>query len=126
MAILSVFIGAGAGGVSRFLLGTWIQTVTGGAFPWGTLLINVTGSFALTFTHYLLGGTAASADWRLLLGVGFCGGYTTFSAFSYESLQLLESGAWSRASAYVLASVVLSLMGALAGVGAAQTLLGRT
>jgi CrcB protein len=120
-----VFLGAGAGGVSRFLLGTWIQASTGGGFPWATLLINVSGSFALTFTHYFLGGTAASADWRLLLGVGFCGGYTTFSAFSYESLQLLESGAWGRASAYVLASVLLSLMGAVAGVGAAQTILGR-
>jgi CrcB protein len=126
VAILSVFIGAGAGGVSRFLLGSWIQAVTGGGFPWGTLLINVTGSFALTFTHYFLGGTAASADWRMLLGVGFCGGYTTFSAFSYESLQLMESGAWGRAGAYVLASVILSIAGALAGVGAAQTLLART
>jgi CrcB protein len=126
VAILSVFVGAGAGGVSRFLLGTWIQAATGGGFPWATLLINVSGSFALTFTHYFLGGTAASADWRLLLGVGFCGGYTTFSAFSYESLQLLESGAWGRAGAYVLASVVLSLLGALAGVAAAQAVLGRT
>jgi CrcB protein len=115
METLLVFLGAGIGGVARFALGGWIQHMTGADFPTGTLVINVTGSFVLALLYALLQGIPAADPWRLLLGIGFCGGYTTFSAFSYEALRLLQDGEGGRAVAYVVGSTVLSLAGAWMG-----------
>lgn len=125
MEPLIVFAGAGAGGVVRYALGEWIQRSAGMGFPWGTLVINVTGSLVLGFAYSFLEGTTLGPEWRLLVGVGFCGGYTTFSAFSYESIRLLQGGQWIVAAAYVTASVVLSLAGVLLGFRIAATALGR-
>lgn len=125
MDLLIVFVGAGAGGTLRYALGTWIQELSGSSFPWGTLTINITGSLFLGFLYALLEGTAAIPEWRLLLGVGLCGGYTTFSAFSYESLRLLQDGEFGRGAAYILASVLLALTATLLGFRGAASLLGR-
>ena len=115
MSGLLVFLGPGFGGLSGYWLSTWIQHGAP-AFPWGTLLINVTGSALLTLVYGLLEGTPTAPKWRAFLGIGLLGGYTTFSAFSYETLRLLQEGAWHRALFYVVASVVWSVAGAYMGL----------
>ena len=93
-----VAIGSAVGGVIRYLLGGAIQRALAASFPVGTLVINVTGSALLGFIfRYALETPAVTPEIRALLGVGFCGGYTTFSTFSYETLTLLEDGDWRRA-----------------------------
>jgi len=120
-----VALGSAIGGVARFLLGTLIQERAGGTFPTGTLLVNVTGSLLLGFLlRYALGSTAVSPETRALLTTGFCGGYTTFSTFSYETIALLEEGQHQRAALYIALSVVLSLAACLAGVIIAREMLG--
>lgn len=108
--VLSVAIGGAAGSVLRHFVNLWAARWFGGALPWGTLIVNVAGSFVL---GALVGVLAARVDlsphWRALLGVGFCGGLTTFSAFSMDAVLLAERGAWLLAAAYVAASVVFSL-----------------
>jgi CrcB protein len=119
-----VAIGSAAGGVARFLLGTFIQHRSGAVFPVGTLVVNVTGSLLVGFfLRYALGTPAISPEMRALLTVGFCGGYTTFSTFSYETAALLEDGQFERAALYVASSVLLSLIGIYAGFLAARELL---
>ncbi|MGI9075867.1 MAG: fluoride efflux transporter CrcB [Gemmatimonadaceae bacterium] len=87
-----IAVGGAAGSVSRYLLGTFVQQRTGATFPLGTLIINVTGSLLLGFLlRYTFATPAASPEMRALLTIGFCGGYTTFSTFSYETLALLEA-----------------------------------
>jgi CrcB protein len=125
MGPLIVFAGAGAGGAARYALGLWIERMAGTGFPWGTLAINVTGSLILGFAYAWLEGIGASPEWRLLLGIGFCGGYTTFSTFSWESVRLIQGGAWGAAAAYVVASVVLSLAAVLLGLRMAASALAR-
>jgi CrcB protein len=116
--------------VARFLLGTFLQQKAGTAFPIGTLLINISGSFLLAFLlRYALATTAVSPEVRGLLTTGFCGGYTTFSTFTYDTIVLMEDGEFKRAGLYVLLSVVVSLLGAYLGIIGARELLamrGRT
>lgn len=125
MTSFLIFVGAGGGGLARYVIGGWIQGATGAGFPSGTLFINASGSLLLTFLYGLLEGTAGSPEWRAFLGIGFCGGYTTFSAFSYESVRLLQDGEWERVALYVVGSVLLSLVGALVGFRVAAILLQR-
>src|SRR5574338_1184093 len=120
-----VALGSAVGGVSRYALTLFIQQRAATPFPLGTLIINVTGSLLLGFVlRYALGSPAISAEVRALLTTGFCGGYTTFSTFSYEAMALVEDGDYRRAGFYVVGSVVLSLVAAFAGMAAAGALLG--
>lgn len=123
MLPLAVFIGAGIGGLARYGISVWLQTAAGATFPWGTLLVNVTGSLLLAFVYVLLEGTSAAPEWRAFLGVGVLGGYTTFSTFSFETMRLLQDGLRSQALFYVAGSVVLSLAGALLGFRLASLIL---
>ncbi len=108
----------------RFLLGTFLQQRAGTAFPIGTLIVNITGSILLGFLlRYALSTTTISPEVRGLLTTGFCGGYTTFSTFTYETMTLLEDGELGRAGAYVLLSVLVSLVGAYLGISAARELI---
>jgi fluoride exporter len=119
-----IALGGAAGSVLRFLLGTQIQERGGLTFPLGTLIINITGSLLLGFLlRYALGGESISPEVRALLTTGFCGGYTTFSTFSYETAAMLEGGDYGRAFLYVGLSVIVSLMGAFAGIVLARELL---
>lgn len=124
MVSLAIFVGAGIGGLARYAFSAWLQSASA-SFPWGTLIINVTGSLLLTFVYGLLEGTAAAPEWRAFLGIGILGGYTTFSTFSYESVRLLQDGEWERALLYVMSSVVLSILGAVVGFRLASVLLQR-
>jgi len=90
-----VFLGGGAGSLARYLLGTAIMNRVGGRFPAGTVVINITGSFLIGFLMALLTERLnPSPNWRLLLVVGFLGGYTTFSSFEWETLGLVRDGSW--------------------------------
>ena len=120
----SVAIGGALGCVSRYYLTAFIQQRAGPSFPLGTLLINITGSFLLGFImRYALQSGAVSAETRMLLTSGFCGGYTTFSTYSYETAMMLDDGEYGRAALYVGSSVVLALAGTLLGFAAANRLL---
>ena len=120
----AVAVGAAAGGVSRYYLSFAVQQRLGATFPWGTLLINVTGSLLLGFLmRYALATPGVSAEMRLLLTTGFCGGYTTFSTFSYETAMLLEDGQYERAAAYALASVIVALLATFCGFILARELI---
>lgn len=119
-----VAVGSALGGVTRFLLGALLQQRAGTSFPAGTLIINITGSFLLgLLLRYSLGTTAISPEVRGLLTTGFCGGYTTFSTFTYDTLVLVEDGETARAALYVGASVVVALVGAYLGIVLARELL---
>jgi CrcB protein len=119
--LLYVALGSAIGGVTRYLFGGLIQRLLDTTFPAGTLLINISGSFLLgTIIRYALETPSFSPEVRAFLTIGFCGGYTTFSTFSYETMALLEDGEWTRAGLYVAASVLLSLLGTLLGFALAR------
>ena len=119
-----VGIGAAVGGISRYLLAGFVQQRAGADFPVGTLVINVTGSLVLGFIMRIALQTGAvSPEIRALLTTGFCGGYTTFSTFSYETAQLVEDGEYARAAIYVGSSVAVALLFTFLGFAAAQRLL---
>ncbi|WP_338633792.1 fluoride efflux transporter CrcB [Afipia carboxidovorans] len=113
--ILAVAVGGALGSVARYLVGIGAGKLFGTDFPWGTLIINITGSFLMG----VLAGLFATR-WnlpqaaRIFLTVGICGGYTTFSTFSLDSFYLIERGELVASAAYMVGSVVLSV-GALIG-----------
>ena len=115
MTALLIFLGAGLGGLARFGLGTMVQQAGGVDFPWGTLIVNITGSLLIGVLYMLLEGTPSATQWRAFLGVGFCGGYTTFSAFSYDTVLMMQAGNWSRAMLYAFVSVTACLIATIAG-----------
>ncbi|MEO8295626.1 MAG: fluoride efflux transporter CrcB [Gemmatimonadota bacterium] len=114
LMLLWVGLGSALGGMARFLLGGWMQRASPG-FPWMTMLINVSGSFLLGMIMRNSGGASMRPETRAFFAIGICGGYTTFSTFSYETMMLLRDGQWWRAASYALASVVLSLLAVFAG-----------
>jgi CrcB protein len=119
-----VALGGAVGSAARFLLGVLIQQRSGLTFPLGTLVINITGSFLLGFLlRYGLATPALTPEVRALLTTGFCGGYTTFSTFSYETATLLEEGDYRRAMLYVVLSLVVSLAGTFLGFALAREVL---
>ena len=119
-----VAIGSAIGGMIRFLLGGWIQQKSGSAFPIQTLVINVSGSFLLGLVQrFALETTAISPEIRTMLTVGFCGGYTTFSTFSFEAVRMLEDGDWRRAALYTALSVTFSVVAAILGIALASELI---
>ena len=116
---LGGFLGANA----RYALGAWIVQRAGPAFPWHTLLINVTGSLAIGAILVLLTERlVADPAWRLFLVVGFLGGYTTFSSYTFEALALVEQGDWLPALWYVVGSNGLGLATTYAGMVLARAL----
>jgi CrcB protein len=123
MPYLLVGLGSFVGGNARFVLGRWVGGAIDARLPLGTLLINVGGSFLLGLLGGLLAGRAVPhADaLRLALGVGFCGGFTTFSTFEYETHALLEDGLWLPAAANAVLSLVAGLLAVRFGVLAAKS-----
>jgi CrcB protein len=122
--VVWIAIGSALGGVSRYVFGGLIQRLFDTSFPSGTLAINVVGSLLLGFIiRYSLETPAVSPELRGFLTIGFCGGFTTFSTFGYESAVMLEEGQWTRLAAYVGLSVLLTVVGTLAGFAAAREVL---
>lgn len=123
MELLSIAAGGALGAVSRFCLGNLISRIIGSALPYGTFVINIVGCFfmGLIMTMIIERGML-SAAWRLLLCVGFLGGFTTFSSFGYETLMLLQEENIFAALAYVGGSIILGLMSAALGVAVGKLL----
>jgi CrcB protein len=116
-----IAVGSAIGGVGRYLLGGLVQRLAAGTFPAGTLFVNVTGSFLLgLILRYAIETPAVTPELRALLTVGLCGGYTTFSTFSYETVALVEDGDWTRAALYVTLSLALSVAATFFGFAAAR------
>ena len=127
VATLWVAIGGAIGSIARYWLAVLVARLAGESFPWGTLLINVIGSFVISYFGAMTlpdGVRPASMEMRLFVMVGLCGGFTTFSSFSLQTVDLLRNGAAGRAFAYIAASVVLCLLATALGFYLAPTAAG--
>lgn len=113
-----IFLGSGLGGISRYWVSNRIYSLFGRQFPYGTLAVNISGSFMMGFLFILLleRFTLIGPQLRSLLLVGFLGGYTTFSAFSIETINLFENGAWVNGCLNIFSSVFLCLIATWLGV----------
>jgi CrcB protein len=125
MSYFWVFLGGGLGSIARFGCSGLIAAGFGERFPWGTLLVNVIGSFVIGFFATLTGTEGrwlVTPTFRQFVMPGICGGYTTFSSFSLQTLDLARDGEWLRAGANVLASITLCLLSVWLGHLAAASL----
>lgn len=113
---LLVFVGAGLGGNARYWLSGLISQRTTTGFPWGTFFVNASGSLLIGFVTGLLADSKAPGEWRILLVIGVLGGYTTFSSFSQETLNLIQGRNYAYALANVLGSCILGLICAWIGL----------
>lgn len=114
--ILVIFLGGGIGSVCRYLAGLSITRQLTTPFPAGTFVINITGCFLIGLLYGLADRHAwMNLEWRLFLTTGLCGGYTTFSTFSYESISLIRQGNYVYFLLYITLSVVLGLLATVAG-----------
>lgn len=115
--IFLVAAGGALGSVLRYLVGLWTLRSFGPSFPWGTLTVNITGSFLIgVLAEVIARKFGASAEMRVFLITGILGGYTTFSAFSLDAITLLERGEPVTALIYVASSVLLSALAVFAGL----------
>lgn len=120
-----VFAGGGLGSLCRYLVSRWMNGTIVSAFPYGTFLVNITGCFLIGFLiFYFTEGRfgAASLPWRLFLVTGICGGYTTFSSFSYENVELLDSHQIFSFLSYTLASLALGFLATYTGIFLAKNI----
>jgi fluoride exporter len=119
MVAPAVAVAAGAGAVCRYLLDRFVQARTHGVFPWGTLAVNVSGSFLLGLVTGLALHHGMATGPAVVLSAGFAGGYTTLSTWAWETLALAESGALLAAAGNVLLSLAAGLLATAAGLGLA-------
>jgi CrcB protein len=120
--LLLVFLGGGVGSISRYLVGMGTFRALGPGWPYGTFTANILGGFAMGFLASWLAhrGGADQERWRLLLGVGLMGGFTTFSSFSLETVLMIERRDYGQAAGYIAASVALSIGALFLGLLAAR------
>jgi CrcB protein len=124
--MLLLMLGGAVGTYARYLVGRWVGLHPWAqAFPYGTLVINVSGSFILAVAAVMILERLPPGyeNWYLLIGTGFCGGYTTFSTFEWETFKLVRDGSWGYAIANVVGSVLAGFIGVLLGVMLVQTVL---
>jgi fluoride exporter len=125
LTYLSIAIGGALGSMARFGFAGLISAATGGTFPFGTMFVNVTGAIVIGFFLTLVGPNGrllVSVYTRQFVAVGICGGYTTFSTFSWETVSLMRDGQWLAASANAVFSVVFCLIAVWLGSIAASAL----
>jgi fluoride exporter len=118
-----VSLGAIVGANLRYILSRYAAKVLGPVFPYGTLIINISGSFLVGwFMIWTTERVLVDPRWRLLLVVGFCGGFTTFSSYAFESMAYFEQGQWLLMATNILANNLLCLAAAVAGMALARVL----
>lgn len=122
MTLTVVALGGAFGAVSRYLVGAWIQGALGSAYPWGTWTVNVVGSLLLGFAMVWLTQAMAAQELRQFVVMGFLGSFTTFSTFSFETVEMLREGLWLRAGIYSVGSVLLGVTAVALGALAAGAL----
>jgi CrcB protein len=125
MAYLWIAIGGALGSMARYGCSGWVARLTGGVFPYGTLVVNTSGALVIGFFAAMSlseGRYLIPPSTRLFVMTGICGGYTTFSTFSLETLNLMRDGEWSQAFGNIVGSVVLSLLAVWLGYIAALKL----
>ena len=125
MTYLLVALGSALGGTLRYWLSGLIANWFGQTFPWGTLIINVSGSFVIGFFATLTaadGRLLVPGEWRQFVMAGICGGYTTFSSFSYQTLVLAQDGEWFDSGLNIVLSLVFCLVGVWLGVATAMAI----
>src|SRR6476660_657988 len=115
--IVLIAIGGALGSVSRWECQRWIYQLHPHPFPFGTFTVNIVGSFLIgVFYAFSEKGNLMNPEWRLFLTTGFCGGFTTFSTFSFETITLLRDGNYGYASMYILLSVILGVAAVALGI----------
>ena len=124
-AYIWVAVGGAIGTIGRYWLSGVVASLAGETFPWGTLVINVSGSFVIGFFAALTGPDGrvfVGSNTRQFVMIGLCGGFTTFSSFSLQTLNLMNDGEWFRAGGNIVLSVVLCLIAVWAGYVLASAL----
>jgi CrcB protein len=124
MIFVLIAVGGAAGSLLRYLIGGAVQRMSAAGFPIGTMFVNVSGCFLVGILVRQFLNMQVSPELRAFLIVGFCGGFTTFSTFSAETLGLIEGGEYGRATSYVILSVVLCLAATFMGMTAMKLLAG--
>ena len=123
MNFLAISLGAIVGANLRYLVSQFAVRVLGPVFPYGTLIINVAGSLIVGwFVIWTSERALVDPRWRLLVVVGFCGGFTTFSSYAFESMAYFEQGQWLLLASNILANNLLCLAAALSGMALARVL----
>ena len=126
MRLLLVCLGGAIGSGARYLTALWAASALGPAFPYGTLMVNVAGSFLIAFIMHVGGATEMlSADVRVMLTTGVMGGFTTYSTFNYETTGYFREGAWMIGMLNVGITVIGCLVAGLAGLALARLMVGR-
>ena len=121
--VLVICLGAIVGANARYFINRYAAQALGPVFPYGTLFINIAGSFIVGFfVIWTSERVLADPRWRLLVVVGFCGSFTTFSSFAYESMSFFEQGQWGLMLANIFSNNLLCLGGVLAGIALARAL----
>ena len=126
MIYLLIALGGAAGSLLRYAVGGAVQNTSASGFPIGTMFVNVSGCFLIGILVRLFMNMQLTPDLRALLIVGFCGGFTTFSTFSAETLGLIEGGEYARATTYVALSVGLCVLATLTGMTAMRFMVGTS
>lgn len=125
LQIIVIAIAGAFGAVSRYGLSLLAYNLFGSGFPYGTFVVNVIGCFLIGFVMQISLATEAISDtWRLAITTGFLGALTTFSTFSYETMQQVSEGSWLPAAGNVAANVVLGLMATFGGLAIARLIIG--
>ncbi len=118
-------VGGAIGSALRFAVSVAVASRVGEFFPWGTLVINISGSFVIGLFMGLFGPDGpliVSPVWRAFVAIGICGGFTTFSSFSFQTMTLVQNGQWLWAAGNVVLSVVLCLLATAGGLALANVL----
>ena len=113
---LAVAVGSAIGGMLRFALAGWLMRTAGGSFPWGTLAVNIAGCALIGMLSVWVPPEQKGFPWRLFWLPGVCGGFTTFSAFGLETIELWRTGTSDKALIYIAAPVVLCLLAVCCGI----------